>query len=515
MYIKSNHLLVLLKVSAISLCAILLFYAGELSAASFDCSKASNKVERTICSVASISALDEKLAVAYKKAGCSYKQSQRDWLKKRNKCGADANCLFIEYTARIKFLTTASSNPPIRTKRLVASNLADCAPNVFHNCYGTYTWDTGEKYVGEWQNRMRDGEGVFTYRNDDKYTGSWKGNVPNGDGKLLTKDGVVYVGQWIDGNYQKPKKAQNIIDISELVMAETAGFPYKFADYYVNNLDNIRKDTLCDLDLYVRRGIDYCFGFLSIYTQSLGKDNVSLDLQNAVSELSKDNFAKEFKLARDSYCRIPQSKSTFENGVEDYPTKEKFGKNAKMVADGYLAECGPDIEALSTIVGEARLLNETDIPQIFEKVNVAFEANPIFIPGKIGFDEGFYWLDDQKLTSSMALEIPAGIRAGEIKRWSGIGFWGYIDDYTDEGNRIFAKLCTSSQQPCPQPVSAIFAGQPNPAFPNAALEFMSKARSFLKRSMSNKRTVQLNGFTSVFSNTGGFYIDVQNWTILR
>jgi uncharacterized protein len=192
-------------VSAISLCTILLVYSGELKAASFDCSKASNKVERTICSVASISALDERLAVAYKKAGTSYKQSQRDWIKKRNKCGADANCLFIEYTARIKFLTNASSNPPTLTKRLVTSNLADCAPNVFHNCYGTYTWDTGEKYVGEWQNRMRVGEGTFTYRNGNKYTGSWKNNVPDGHGSLLVTDGKVYVGQWIDGQYQQPK----------------------------------------------------------------------------------------------------------------------------------------------------------------------------------------------------------------------------------------------------------------------------------------------------------------------
>ena len=205
MHVDWNFPLALLKVKTITLFVICIACAGELSAASFDCSKASNKVERTICSVASISALDEKLAVAYKKAGSSYKQSQRDWLKKRNKCGADANCLFIEYTARIKFLTDATSNPPTLTTRLVTSNLADCALNVFHNCYGTYTWDTGEKYVGEWQNRMRVGKGVFTYKNGNKYTGSWQNNVPDGQGSLSEPDGKVYVGQWIDGQYQQPK----------------------------------------------------------------------------------------------------------------------------------------------------------------------------------------------------------------------------------------------------------------------------------------------------------------------
>lgn len=96
-------------------------------------------------------------------------------------------------------------------ERLVTSNLTDCAPNVFHNCYGTYTWDTGEKYVGEWPNRMRVGNGVFTYKNGNRYTGSWKSNVPDGQGSLLGADGrQLYVGQWIDGQYQQPSQTQNI-----------------------------------------------------------------------------------------------------------------------------------------------------------------------------------------------------------------------------------------------------------------------------------------------------------------
>ena len=195
----------LINASFFCFLSICVFNSNELEAASFDCSKASNKVERTICSVDSISALDDKLALAYKNAGSSYKQSQRDWLKKRNKCGADANCLFNEYKARIDFLIGVSSKPRSVSKRLVSSNLADCAPNVFHNCYGTYTWDTGEKYVGEWQNRMRVGNGVFTYKNGNKYTGSWQSNVPDGQGSLLATDGKVYVGKWIDGQYQQPK----------------------------------------------------------------------------------------------------------------------------------------------------------------------------------------------------------------------------------------------------------------------------------------------------------------------
>ena len=60
-----NPLSRLVNASFFAFFSICVFNTNELEAASFDCSKASNKVERTICSVDSISALDDKLAVAY------------------------------------------------------------------------------------------------------------------------------------------------------------------------------------------------------------------------------------------------------------------------------------------------------------------------------------------------------------------------------------------------------------------------------------------------------------------
>ena len=112
-----------------------------------------------------------------------------------------------KFTGNFKNLLEVLDDNIIKNnERIVASNLADCAPNVFHNCYGTYTWDTGEKYVGEWLNRMRVGEGTFTYRNGNKYTGSWKNNVPDGQGSLSEPDGKVYVGQWIDGRLQENRR---------------------------------------------------------------------------------------------------------------------------------------------------------------------------------------------------------------------------------------------------------------------------------------------------------------------
>ena len=42
--------------------------------------------------------------------------------------------------------------------------LAPCPEdkNVFwDNCFGTYTWPDGEKYVGEWRDNKKHGQGTF------------------------------------------------------------------------------------------------------------------------------------------------------------------------------------------------------------------------------------------------------------------------------------------------------------------------------------------------------------------
>ncbi len=84
--------------------------ALSAQAASFDCAKGSSKVEHIICGNAEISKLDEGLAVSYKAAlqGQSdpekLKQTQKQWLKNRNKC-SDEYCVRRTYEARLAELT--------------------------------------------------------------------------------------------------------------------------------------------------------------------------------------------------------------------------------------------------------------------------------------------------------------------------------------------------------------------------------------------------------------------------
>ncbi|MFC1542820.1 lysozyme inhibitor LprI family protein [Pseudomonadota bacterium] len=92
------------------LCLLLLMLTQSACAASFDCNKASTKVEKMICADAELSKLDEGLGAAYSKAlkessdPSTFKQQQRAWLKERNKCTA-TKCMKQAYEMRMTTLS--------------------------------------------------------------------------------------------------------------------------------------------------------------------------------------------------------------------------------------------------------------------------------------------------------------------------------------------------------------------------------------------------------------------------
>lgn len=90
--------------------------AVSAQGASFDCGKASTKVERLICDNPYISELDDKLSAAYKAALKNKQQAtairavQRDWLEVRDECDT-ALCLLSSYEDRLKALGVSNIYP--------------------------------------------------------------------------------------------------------------------------------------------------------------------------------------------------------------------------------------------------------------------------------------------------------------------------------------------------------------------------------------------------------------------
>lgn len=84
-------------------------------AASFDCNKATTKVEKLICADTAISKFDEELAAVYKTALQDEKQAeavrqvQKQWLKERNGC-SDAACVKRTYGTRLSSLKSSMTD---------------------------------------------------------------------------------------------------------------------------------------------------------------------------------------------------------------------------------------------------------------------------------------------------------------------------------------------------------------------------------------------------------------------
>ena len=76
----------------------------------------------------------------------------------------------------------------------------------YHNCFGIFTWPDGEKYVGEWKDNKRNGQGTYAYADGDKHVGEYKDGKKDGQGTFTFGPnsewaGDKYVGEFKDGDF--------------------------------------------------------------------------------------------------------------------------------------------------------------------------------------------------------------------------------------------------------------------------------------------------------------------------
>ena len=82
-----------------------------------------------------------------------------------------------------------------------ASDLPPCPKDTYHNCFGTYTYGSGNKYVGEFKNRKYNGKGTHTFSDGASYVGEHKDNKWHGQGTYTFANGKVKSGIWADDEY--------------------------------------------------------------------------------------------------------------------------------------------------------------------------------------------------------------------------------------------------------------------------------------------------------------------------
>ena len=127
------------------------------------------------------------------------------------------------------------------------SALPDCPTDQslsFHNCFGTFIFD-GEKYVGEWKDDKKHGQGTLTFSSGEKYVGEWKDDKRNGQGTNTFPSGQKYVGEWKDnkkhgqGTYTFPSGQKYVGEWKDDKRngQGTNTFPdgYKWKGYFMND----------------------------------------------------------------------------------------------------------------------------------------------------------------------------------------------------------------------------------------------------------------------------------------
>ena len=66
------------------------------------------------------------------------------------------------------------------------------------NGQGTYTWNDGGKYVGEYKNGLKNGHGTYTFLNGDNFEGEWKEGEQD-EGTHTWSNKYKYEGSWKSG----------------------------------------------------------------------------------------------------------------------------------------------------------------------------------------------------------------------------------------------------------------------------------------------------------------------------
>ena len=94
------------------------------------------------------------------------------------------------------------------------SDLPPCTSDQtkrYHNCFGTYTFADGDKYVGEFRNDKYHGQGTYYYLADnqskgDKYVGEYKDGKPHGQGTYYHLADNQFKGDKYVGEFKNYKR---------------------------------------------------------------------------------------------------------------------------------------------------------------------------------------------------------------------------------------------------------------------------------------------------------------------
>ena len=102
----------------------------------------------------------------------------------------------------VETITRYAENLALQVTDGNPNRLVQCPNNQnlrYDNCWGTYMYANGDKYVGEWSKDQKHGLGTNTYASGDKYVGQFKDDRRSGQGTYIFADGRKEIGGFKEG----------------------------------------------------------------------------------------------------------------------------------------------------------------------------------------------------------------------------------------------------------------------------------------------------------------------------
>ncbi|MEL6865080.1 MAG: caspase family protein [Bacteroidota bacterium] len=78
---------------------------------------------------------------------------------------------------------------------------AQCIKGNCANGRGTYVYNSGAKYIGQFRKGKIHGEGILYFSNGNKYIGQWVNQYRQGKGKMIFTTGEIYEGQFYKSKF--------------------------------------------------------------------------------------------------------------------------------------------------------------------------------------------------------------------------------------------------------------------------------------------------------------------------
>jgi len=155
-----------------------------------------------------------------------------------------------------------------------AHHLPVCPKDVWTDCIGAFDYSDGSRYVGDWKNSKREGDGTFVWPDGDRYVGKFMNDQMHGPGMFFDrKTGQSQRVTYERGELVRSPSAGTTSSVQS-VTAKAQNFPYKNWIFGYPN---------CDQPTLIRSWADDDSGRLTTNLRNL--ESPSLSRTDRVSSL--------------------------------------------------------------------------------------------------------------------------------------------------------------------------------------------------------------------------------------